>query len=496
MAEDIAQSRQDYYARIAKRHLSPLWESLHTLVPPTPAPRCLPFLWKYDELRADIMASGELISAEEAVRRVLILENPCLQGQASITQTLYAGLQLILPGEIAPSHRHTQSALRFIVEGRGAYTAVNGERTTMHPGDFIITPSWTWHDHGNAESVDGGEPVVWLDGLDIPLIRALDAGFAENYPAATQVLTRAEGDSMARYGYNMLPVRHDAPAVGASPLFNYPYSRSRETLDQLYRHGELDPWDGVKLRYVNPATGGAAVRIYSWLMVFAPPAVVGIPVIGSADQFPVRRVYCVGRNYAAHAREMGFDPDREPPFFFCKPADAVVPVAQDETLVLPYPAETTNYHYEIELVAAIGQGGANIPVETALEHVWGYAVGLDMTRRDLQMKMREAGRPWELGKAFDQSAPIGPLYPAAQAGDVQRANLWLKVDGQTRQQSSTDKLIWSVAETIAYLSRYFRLEAGDLIFTGTPEGVGPVNAGQVMEGGVDGLGALKVRVTA
>ncbi|MEJ2894431.1 fumarylacetoacetate hydrolase family protein [Bordetella avium] len=231
-------------------------------------------------------------------------------------------------------------------------------------------------------------------------------------------------------------------------------------------------------------------------MVFAPPAVVGIPVIGSADQFPVRRVYCVGRNYAAHAREMGFDPDREPPFFFCKPADAVVPVAQDETLVLPYPAETTNYHYEIELVAAIGQGGANIPVETALEHVWGYAVGLDMTRRDLQMKMREAGRPWELGKAFDQSAPIGPLYPAAQAGDVQRANLWLKVDGQTRQQSSTDKLIWSVAETIAYLSRYFRLEAGDLIFTGTPEGVGPVNAGQVMEGGVDGLGALKVRVTA
>ncbi|AZY49149.1 gentisate 1,2-dioxygenase [Bordetella avium] len=270
MAEDIAQSRQDYYARIAKRHLSPLWESLHTLVPPTPAPRCLPFLWKYDELRADIMASGELISAEEAVRRVLILENPGLQGQASITQTLYAGLQLILPGEIAPSHRHTQAALRFIVEGRGAYTAVNGERTTMHPGDFIITPSWTWHDHGNAESVDGGEPVVWLDGLDIPLIRALDAGFAENYPAATQVLTRAEGDSMARYGYNMLPVRHDAPAVGASPLFNYPYSRSREALDQLYRHGELDPWDGVKLRYVNPATGGAAIPTMATFMQLLP----------------------------------------------------------------------------------------------------------------------------------------------------------------------------------------------------------------------------------
>ncbi len=229
--------------------------------------------------------------------------------------------------------------------------------------------------------------------------------------------------------------------------------------------------------------------------VFAPPAVVGVPVAGSAEQFPVRRVYCVGRNYAAHAREMGFDPDREPPFFFCKPADAVVPVAQEETLSLPYPAETANFHYEIELVAAIGKAGSDIPVETALDHVWGYAVGLDMTRRDLQMKMREAGRPWELGKAFDQSAPMGPLYPAAQAGDIHHADLWLKVDGQTKQHSNVDKLIWSVAETIAYLSRYFRLEAGDLIFTGTPEGVGPVVAGQLMEGGVDGLGTLKVKVT-
>ena len=142
----------------------------------------MPAIWKYEDVRADVMASGALISAEEAVRRVLILENPGLPGQASITQSLYAGLQLILPGEIAPSHRHTQSALRFIVEGRGAYTAVNGERTTMRPGDFIITPSWTWHDHGNADSADGGEPVVWLDGLDIPLLRFLDAGFAENYP--------------------------------------------------------------------------------------------------------------------------------------------------------------------------------------------------------------------------------------------------------------------------------------------------------------------------
>jgi len=229
--------------------------------------------------------------------------------------------------------------------------------------------------------------------------------------------------------------------------------------------------------------------------VITPQAPVGIPVAGSNDLFPARRVYCVGRNYAAHAREMGFDPDREPPFFFCKPADAIVPVAEGNTLELPYPSETANYHYEIELVAAIGKGGSNISVEQALEHVWGYAVGLDMTRRDLQMKMREAGRPWELGKAFDASGPIAPIYPASQVGDIHHANIWLKVNDETKQQSSIDKLIWSVAETIAYLSRYFRLEAGDLIYTGTPEGVGPVVAGDLMQGGVDGLGTIQVKVT-
>jgi len=228
--------------------------------------------------------------------------------------------------------------------------------------------------------------------------------------------------------------------------------------------------------------------------VFDPAAPVAVPVAGSADRFPVRRVYCVGRNYAAHAREMGFDPDREPPFFFCKPADAVVPVAPDTTLPLPYPPETANLHYEIELVAAIGQGGANIAVEAALQHVWGYAVGLDMTRRDLQMKMREAGRPWELGKAFDQSAPIGPLHRAADVAGIHQAGIWLQVNGKDKQRSDIGKLIWSVAETIAYLSRYFRLEAGDLIYTGTPEGVGPVVRGDTMVGGVEGLGTLSVRI--
>jgi fumarylpyruvate hydrolase len=228
--------------------------------------------------------------------------------------------------------------------------------------------------------------------------------------------------------------------------------------------------------------------------VITPAAVAAVPVAGSNDTFPVRRVYCVGRNYAAHAREMGFDPDREPPFFFCKPADAVMPVADGATLELPYPSETANYHYEIELVAAIGKGGANIPVDQALSHVWGYAVGLDMTRRDLQMKMREAGRPWELGKAFDHSAPIGYLRKAEETGHFDKADIWLQVNGQDKQRSDTSKLIWSVAETISYLSNYFRLEPGDLIYTGTPEGVGAVKKGDLMEGGVEGLGALRAKV--
>lgn len=228
--------------------------------------------------------------------------------------------------------------------------------------------------------------------------------------------------------------------------------------------------------------------------VIEPQAVTSLPIAGSEQRFPVRRVYCVGRNYAAHAREMGFDPDREPPFFFCKPTDTVIGVADGENLELPYPSETSNYHYEIELVAAIGKGGSNIPLEEANDHVFGYAVGLDMTRRDLQMKMREMGRPWEIGKAFDQSAPIAPLHPASLIGHPTQAGIWLQVNGADKQRSDIDKLIWSVPETIAYLSRFFELKPGDLIMTGTPEGVGPVVAGDRMVGGVDGLGELNVRI--
>ncbi|WP_321785101.1 fumarylacetoacetate hydrolase family protein [Paraburkholderia sp. J94] len=228
--------------------------------------------------------------------------------------------------------------------------------------------------------------------------------------------------------------------------------------------------------------------------IFPPEEAVSVPVVDSNDSIAVRRVYCVGRNYAAHAREMGFDPDREPPFFFCKPDNAVVPVAYDEVLTLDYPAETQNYQYEAELVAVIGKSGADIPLDQALDYVWGYAVGLDMTRRDLQMKMREMGRPWEIGKSFDRSAPIGPIHPAAKVGHFDHADLWLTVDGAVKQKSNVTHLIWSVAETVSYLSRFFRLEPGDLIYTGTPEGVGPVKSGDTMEVGVERLGELTVRV--
>ena len=224
--------------------------------------------------------------------------------------------------------------------------------------------------------------------------------------------------------------------------------------------------------------------------------IVGLPVNGSAALFPVRRIYCVGRNYAAHAREMGFDPDREPPFFFCKPNDAesVVPVPAGTNVALPYPPRTENYHYEIELVVAIGKAGRDIAPEDAAAHIFGYAVGLDMTRRDLQMRMREQGRPWEIGKAFDYSAPIGPITRIADCGLLESGAIALSVDGKTVQSSDLDKLIWNVSETIAQLSTLFELRPGDLIMTGTPEGVGAVQRGQRMIGTIDGLTPIAVDI--
>jgi gentisate 1,2-dioxygenase len=245
--------RQAFYDRIGTDSLAPLWERLHSLVTRTPTTPVLPAHWDYDgTVRAYLMQAASLITAQEAERRVLILENPGLRGETAITHSLFAGLQLIMPGEVARAHRHTQSALRFVIEGSGAYTAVEGERTLMQPGDFVITPSWTWHDHGNETD----QPMVWLDGLDIPIVRLLDAGFAEPANADSQTITRAVGDTEARFGRNMLPVDW-RPATKNSPVFNYPYSHSREALAALDRNGDTDPCHGHKLRYVNPASGGS-----------------------------------------------------------------------------------------------------------------------------------------------------------------------------------------------------------------------------------------------
>ncbi len=264
--------RQAFYDRIAPANLSPLWEQLHNLVTPEPRPACLPAIWRYREVRPFLMQAGALITAQEATRRVLMLMNPGLNGEASITGSLFAGLQLILPGEVAPAHRHTQSALRFIIEGHGAYTAVDGERTLMQPGDFVITPSWTWHDHGN----DSDEPMVWLDGLDVQLVNLLNASFAETAAAEVQAIARPEGDNLARFGHNLLPVDWK-PQVKTSPVFNYPYARTREALATLARNGDPDPYHGHKLRYVNPASGESAMPTIGTFIQLLPAGFAGLP---------------------------------------------------------------------------------------------------------------------------------------------------------------------------------------------------------------------------
>ena len=223
--------------------------------------------------------------------------------------------------------------------------------------------------------------------------------------------------------------------------------------------------------------------------VIEPPPVVAIPVRGGG-LFPVRRVFCVGRNYAEHAREMGHDPDREDPFFFTKPADALLTGGAD----MPYPTMTTDMHHEMELVAAIGTGGAGIDVAHAMRHVWGYAAGLDMTRRDLQGAAKKLGRPWDLAKGFDHSAPIGTLVPAADVPDAGQGEIMLKVNGHVRQHSDLGRMIWSLPETIAFLSRFVVLAPGDLIFTGTPEGVAAAQRGDLLEGSVAGVGEVRARI--
>jgi len=271
-AAAIEQQRADYYRRISSKHLTPLWEVLHSIVPRQPAPKCVPVLWRYQEVRGPLMEAGELISAEEAIRRVLILENPAFRGESRVTNTLYAGLQLLKPAEVAPAHRHTQSALRFVLEGTGAFTSVEGERHFMSMGDLVLTPAWTWHDHGS----EGHEPTIWLDGLDIPLVQMLDAGFAENMPAQQQVVTRPAGDAMARYGANLLPVDYQGASL-TSPVFAYPYQRTREALRAMSRGGKPHPNHGYKMRYINPTTGGYALPTMAAFMQLLPASFISKP---------------------------------------------------------------------------------------------------------------------------------------------------------------------------------------------------------------------------
>jgi gentisate 1,2-dioxygenase len=253
-AGNVSPARAAYYEKIGKKNMAPLWEVLKGLVPREPNTPCAPALWKFSEAKALVMEAGSVISAEEAERRVLVLENPALRGKSRITQSLYAGLQLIMPGEIASAHRHTASAIRFILDGDGAYTAVEGEKTIMRRGDFVLTANWCAHDHGNQSK----QPMIWLDVLDLPTVNFFDAAFSEHLDRDTQSNTRPDGDSLVRFGSGVLPDGGTANDI-QSPIVNYPYARIRPVLDRLKESDEIDPRFGARVRYANPLTGGWAM---------------------------------------------------------------------------------------------------------------------------------------------------------------------------------------------------------------------------------------------
>ncbi len=272
-SSSLAASRGEYYGRIEHEHMAPLWTRLKSLVPTGPSVVGQPHRWRYADVRPYVFEAGELITAAEAERRVLILENPAFRGKSRITNSLYAGLQLLLPGEVAPAHRHTQSALRLVLEGGGAYTAVNGEKTIMREGDFVITPAWTWHHHGN----DGDTPVVWLDGLDIPTVAFFNSTFREDHPDGAEAeVVRPTGDALARYGSGLLPVGH-RPGSLNSPVFNYPYERTREALRTLARAGGPDPRHGYLMRFANPADGGWAMPTIATMIRLLPSGFSTLP---------------------------------------------------------------------------------------------------------------------------------------------------------------------------------------------------------------------------
>jgi gentisate 1,2-dioxygenase len=257
--------RLEFYKKIDQLAYTPLWSVLSDLVTKEPKSRCVANIWHFDQAKQWLLEAGNLITAKEAERRVLILENPGMRGESKITTSLYAGLQLVLPGEVAPAHRHSQSALRFVMDGNNAHTSVNGERTEMSFGDFVITPPWAWHDHGNHSE----EPMIWLDGLDIPIASFFDASFAESLANDEQPVTRQSGDSQARYGANMLPVDFQQNGL-ASPIFNYPYSRSREALGNMKQQQEWDECHGLKMRYVNPVDGDFAMPTIATFLQLLP----------------------------------------------------------------------------------------------------------------------------------------------------------------------------------------------------------------------------------
>jgi gentisate 1,2-dioxygenase len=257
--------RSEFYARASSQSLAPLWRMLHGLVTELPRTAGIPHVWHYAAVRPYLMEACEIISTQESQRRVLILENPELRGQSRITRSLFAGLQVLAPGDIAPAHRHVASALRFIIEGTNSYTSVAGERTMMEPGDFVITPSWTWHDHGSLSDA----PMVWLDGLDMHIVNAFDASFREDYPGASYPVTRREGDAEAEFGSNMAPF--DAARKSATtPIFNYRYQIARESLHRMTKLGAPDPHSAHKMRYVNPTTGGDAMPTMTTAMQLIP----------------------------------------------------------------------------------------------------------------------------------------------------------------------------------------------------------------------------------
>jgi gentisate 1,2-dioxygenase len=259
--EDRRRELEALYAAMAQAGLSPLWESMAQLVPPQPSSPARGHLWRYGEVRSHLLRAGELVSAAEAERRVLILENPGLEAQSAVVPSLYAGLQLILPGEVARAHRHSQSALRFVLEGDGAFTAVDGEKAVMRPFDLVLTPGWQWHDHGNPTD----EPMIWLDGLDIPTVRHFDAGFAEHHSDICHAETAPAGDTIARYGENMRPLRGSTAdrRPPRQPLFHYPHERWRRALESMARSAEIDPHLGHALEFRNPADGGAVMPTIS-----------------------------------------------------------------------------------------------------------------------------------------------------------------------------------------------------------------------------------------